>query len=133
DSGANGEEIKVARELKKIMAAPDLRVAITCVRVPVFRAHTIALNVEFENPVTPDEAREILRAAPGLKIVDDRAANRFPMPRDAAGQNDVLVGRLRTDLSDPTGRSIAMLVAGDQLLKGAALNAVQIAELLMTR
>ncbi len=132
ESGANGEEIKVARELKKIMGAPDLRIGITCVRVPVFRAHTIAMTVEFENPIAPDEARAILSAAPGLRIVDDRAANHFPMPRDAAGKDEVLVGRLRPDQSDPTGRSLAMLVAGDQLLKGAALNAVQIAELLMT-
>jgi aspartate-semialdehyde dehydrogenase len=131
ESGANGEEIKVARELKKIMGAPDLRIGITCVRVPVFRAHTIAMTVEFENPITPDAAREILRAAPGVVIIDDRAANRFPMPRDAAGRDEVLVGRLRPDLSDPTGRSLSLIVAGDQLLKGAALNAVQIAELLM--
>jgi aspartate-semialdehyde dehydrogenase len=131
ESGANGEEIKVARELRKMMGAPDLRIGITCVRVPVFRAHTIAMTVEFENPITPDAAREILKSAPGLRIVDDRAANRFPMPRDAAGQDDVLVGRLRPDLSDPTGRSLSLIAAGDQLLKGAALNAVQIAELLM--
>ena len=133
ESGANGEEIKVARELKKMMGLPDLRVGITCVRVPVFRAHTIAMTVEFEHKIAPDEAREILAAAPGVKIVDDRAANRFPMPRDATGIDDVLVGRLRADASDPTGRSLALLVAGDQLLKGAALNAVQIAELLLTR
>jgi aspartate-semialdehyde dehydrogenase len=131
ESGANGEEIKVARELKKMMGAPDLRIGITCVRVPVFRAHTIAMTVEFESPTTPDAAREILSAAPGLRIVDDRAANRFPMPRDAAGRDEVLVGRLRQDASDPTGRSLSLIVAGDQLLKGAALNAVQIAELLM--
>jgi aspartate-semialdehyde dehydrogenase len=131
ESGENGEEIKVARELRKIMAAPELRIAITCVRVPVLRAHTIALNVEFERPLSPDAAREILGAAPGVDIVDDRAANRFPMPRDASGRDNVLVGRFRRDESDPTGRSLALLVAGDQLLKGAALNAVQIAELLL--
>ena len=131
ETGANGEEIKVARELRKIMNTPDLRIAITCVRVPVLRAHTIALNVEFERPLSPDAAREILAAAPGITIVDDRARNLFPMPRDASGRDNVLVGRLREDPSDPTGRSLLLLVAGDQLLKGAALNAVQIAELLM--
>lgn len=131
DTGANGEEIKVARELRKIMNAPDLRIAITCVRVPVLRAHTIALNVEFERTLSPDAAREILAAAPGIDIVDDRARNRFPMPRDASGRDNVLVGRLREDPSGPAGRSLSLLVAGDQLLKGAALNAVQIAELLM--
>ena len=131
DSGENQEEMKVARELPKIMNAPELRVGITCVRVPVLRAHTIAMTVEFERPVSPDAAREILAHAPGLDIVDDHAANRFPMPRDASGRDNVLVGRLREDKSDPTGRSLSMLVAGDQLLKGAALNAVQIAELLM--
>jgi aspartate-semialdehyde dehydrogenase len=133
ESGANGEEIKVARELKKMMAAPDLRIGITCVRVPVFRAHTIAMTVEFDRPMSPDAAREILKAAPGVKVIDDRAKNYFPMPREASGNDDILVGRLRADQSDPTGRSVAMLVAGDQLLKGAALNAVQIAELLLKR
>ncbi|MBL8779567.1 MAG: aspartate-semialdehyde dehydrogenase [Alphaproteobacteria bacterium] len=133
ESGANGEEIKVARELRKIMNAPDLRIAITCVRVPVLRAHTIALTVEFDRALSVEAAREILSTAPGVKIIDDRAKNYFPMPRDASGQDDVLVGRLRPDPSDPTGRSLMMLVAGDQLLKGAALNAVQIAELLMKR
>ena len=130
-SGFNGEEIKVMREMRKIMRMPDLRVAITCVRVPVFRAHTIAMTVEFEKPMSPDAAREVLSGAPGLRVVDDRLANRFPMPRDAAGQDEVLAGRFRVDPSDPSGRSLMLLVAGDQLLKGAALNAVQIAELLL--
>ena len=130
-TGENGEENKVGRELRKIMEVPDLRIGITCVRVPVLRAHTIAMTVEFDRPMTPDAAREILAAAPGIRIVDDRARNHFPMPREATGQGDVLVGRLREDASDPSGRSIAMLVAGDQLLKGAALNAVQIAERLL--
>lgn len=132
-TGLNEEEMKVGRELRKIMSAPDLRVGITCMRVPVLRAHTMALTVEFENPLTPERARDILTGAPGLKIVDDRAANRFPMPRDATGIDDVLVGRLRVDPSDPSGRSLSLLVAGDQLLKGAALNAVQIAEFLLKR
>lgn len=131
ESGYNGEEIKVARELKKIMGLPDLRIGITCVRVPVMRAHTISMSVEFERPMSHNAAREILSGAPGIKIVDDRARNYFPMPRDATGKNEVLAGRFRPDLSDPSGRSLMMLVAGDQLLKGAALNAVQIAELLL--
>jgi aspartate-semialdehyde dehydrogenase len=133
DSGQNGEEIKVVREMRKIMNAPDLRIGITCVRVPVLRAHTIALTVEFDRALSVEAAREILSTAPGVKVIDDRAKNYFPMPRDASGKDEVLVGRLRPDPSDPTGRSLMMLVAGDQLLKGAALNAVQIAELLMKK
>jgi aspartate-semialdehyde dehydrogenase len=131
ETGDNGEETKVVRELRKILAAPELRINITCVRVPVLRAHTIAMTVEFDQPITPAAARELLAAAPGIRIVDDRATNHFPMPREATGQGEILVGRLREDASDPSGRSLALLVAGDQLLKGAALNAVQIAELLM--
>ncbi len=131
ESGQNGEEIKVARELRKIMGEPDLRIGVTCVRVPVLRAHTISMTVEFERPLSVGAAREILGAARGVRIVDDRVKNYFPMPRDASGNDEVLVGRLREDPSDPSGRSLAMLVAGDQLLKGAALNAVQIAEHLL--
>jgi aspartate-semialdehyde dehydrogenase len=130
-SGYNEEETKVMRELRKIMDEPELRVGITCVRVPVLRAHSMALTVEFERPVTPDEARAALTEAPGVRIVDDVAGNHFPMPNEASGQDDVLVGRIRVDASDPSGRSLALFVAGDQLLKGAALNAVQIAEKLI--
>ena len=130
-TGENEEETKVARETRKILDAPDLRIGITCVRVPVLRAHTIALMLEFDRPTSPDQAREIMAAAAGVRVVDDRAHNHFPMPQEASGQGDVLVGRIRQDASDPSGRSIAMLVAGDQLLKGAALNAVQIAERLL--
>ena len=128
-TGYNDEETKVILELRKIFAAPDLRVSATCVRVPVLRAHSIALNVTFDRPMTPAAAREILAAAPGLKLVDDAVANHFPMPNEATGQDPVLVGRIREDLSDGSGRSLALFVAGDQLLKGAALNAVQIAEM----
>jgi aspartate-semialdehyde dehydrogenase len=127
----NDEETKLGRETRKIFAAPDLAIAATCIRVPVLRAHSIALNLTFERPFAPEEARALLAAAPGVRLVDDPAANRFPTPREASGQDDILVGRIRTDLSDPTGRSLALFVAGDQLLKGAALNAVQIAELLL--
>jgi aspartate-semialdehyde dehydrogenase len=129
----NEEETKVMQEIRKIFALPQLRVAATCVRVPVLRAHSIALNVEFERPMTAVQARELLATAPGVKVVDDAARNYFPMPIDASGQDDVLAGRIRTDLSDPSGRSLALFVCGDQLLKGAALNAVQIAEALMAR
>ncbi len=128
--GYNLEERKTWRETRKIFHCEDLRVTATCVRVPVMRAHTEAINMEFTNPITEDEVRQILAAAPGVKIVDDREKNYFPMPIDASGQDDILVGRIRSDVSQPDGRGIDMLVSGDQLRKGAALNAVQIAELL---
>jgi len=129
-TGYNDEETKVIKETKKIFEDDQIRVGVTCVRVPVLRAHSEAITFECENPITEDEVRAILSKAPGVKIVDDRANNYFPMPIDASGQGDVLVGRIRQDVSDPSGRSIAIFVAADQLLKGAALNAVQIAELL---
>jgi aspartate-semialdehyde dehydrogenase len=127
-SGANEEETKVARELRKIMRAPELRIGITCVRVPVLRAHAVALSVEFERAVSAEVARALLAQAPGVRVIDDVGANHFPMPVEASGQGDVLVGRIRADVSDPSGHSLALFVAGDQLLKGAALNTVQIAE-----
>ncbi|ODT62889.1 aspartate-semialdehyde dehydrogenase [Phenylobacterium sp.] len=127
-SGYNGEELKAMEEIRKIMSAPDLRLSLTCVRVPVLRAHSMALTVEFENPITPAQAEEWLAAAPGVRLVNDALRNHFPMPNEASGGDDVLVGRIRTDLSDPTGRTLSLFVVGDQLLKGAALNAVQIAE-----
>jgi aspartate-semialdehyde dehydrogenase len=129
-TGYNGEESKVMAETKKIFGDPDIRVSVTCVRVPVLRAHSVSLTFECGKPISPDEVRAILSDAPGVKIVDDRARNYFPMPKDASGQDDILVGRIRPDLSDPSGHSISWFAAGDQLLKGAALNAVQIAELL---
>jgi aspartate-semialdehyde dehydrogenase len=129
-NGYNEEELKMVKETRKIFGDASIRISSTCIRVPVLRAHAIALDVEFERPITPDEVRHILDKAPGVRVVDDPAANYFPMPKDASGQNDILAGRIRTDISDPSGRSIALFVAGDQLLKGAALNAVQIAELL---
>jgi aspartate-semialdehyde dehydrogenase len=131
ETGANQEETKVVRELRKIMQAPNLPIGITCIRVPVLRAHSIALTVELARPVLPADARRILADAPGIRIVDDPEHNHFPMPVEATGQGNVLVGRIRRDGSDPSGRSLAMFVAGDQLLKGAALNAVQIAEMLV--
>ncbi len=133
DSGYNGEELKVVAELRRLLDRPDLPIGVTCVRVPVLRAHAIALTVTFDEPVDPAEVRRQLAAAPGLRLADDRPGNRFPMPSEATGQDDVLVGRVRSDLGDPSGCSIALFVAGDQLLKGAALNAVQIAERLLDR
>jgi aspartate-semialdehyde dehydrogenase len=129
ETGYNGEESKVIAETKKIFEDPDIAVGVTCVRVPVLRAHTEAITIECYEPITEADVRKILSFAPGVKIVDDREKNYFPMPIDASEQDDVLVGRIRKDTSDPTGHSVAMLVAADQLLKGAALNAVQIAEL----
>lgn len=132
-TGYNDEETKVIQETRKIFEDQRIAVGVTCVRVPVLRAHCEAITFECEHPITEAEVRELLSAAPGVKIVDDRARNYFPMPIDASGQDDVLVGRIRKDLSDPTGHSIAIFVAADQLLKGAALNAIQIAELLPQR
>jgi len=129
--GYNEEEVKVMRETHKIFGDSSIRISATCVRVPVLRAHSIAINFECERPITPEQVRDIMHTAPGVKVVDDVERNYFPMPKDASGQDPILVGRIRKDLSDPSGHSIAMFVAGDQLLKGAALNAVQIAELLL--
>ncbi len=128
DDGYNEEERKLTLESRKILGAPDLAISATCVRVPVFRAHSEAIHAEFERPVSEEEARAVLAAAPGVRLVDDRASNTFPMPLTASGQDDTLVGRVRADMSLPGG--IALFVAGDQIRKGAALNAVQIAELL---
>ena len=129
-NGYNEEELKMVKETRKIFGDASIRISSTCIRVPVLRAHAIALDVEFERPITPDEVRRILAKAPGVRVVDDPEANYFPMPKDASGQGDILAGRIRADISDSSGRSVALFVAGDQLLKGAALNAVQIAELL---
>lgn len=130
-TGYNDEETKVISETKKIFGDPDICVSATCVRVPVLRAHSVALTFECERPITAQEVRELLKTAPGVKLVDDWENNYFPMPKDASGQDDILVGRIRQDLSDPSGRSVTLFSAGDQLLKGAALNAVQIAERLV--
>ena len=132
-TGYNEEELKMVNETRKIFGDPDIRVSATCVRVPVLRAHSEALTFECEKPITVDEVRRLLASAPGVKIVDDTDKNYFPMPRDASGQDDILVGRIRQDISDPSGKSISVFVAGDQLLKGAALNAVQIAEIVIER
>jgi aspartate-semialdehyde dehydrogenase len=127
----NEEETKVINETRKIFGDPAIAIGITCVRIPVLRAHCMSVTFECEKPITPEEVRAIIAKAPGVRVVDDRERNYFPMPVDASGKDDILVGRIRRDLSDSTGRSISIFSAGDQLLKGAALNAVQIAERLL--
>ena len=129
-TGYNDEESKVIKETKKIFEDDAIAVSATCIRVPVLRAHSVSMTFECERPITPEDVKELLAKAQGVKLVDDWTNNYFPMPVDASGQGDVLAGRIRKDLSDPSGKSISMFVAADQLLKGAALNAVQIAELL---
>ncbi len=124
------EELKMVYESRKMLHYPELRVSCTCVRVPILRAHSESLNMEFEDDVTPADVREILKNAPGVKLVDDIANKRYPMPVEASGQGDVLVGRIRQDISRGDKKGIDMFICGDQVLKGAALNAVQIAELL---
>jgi aspartate-semialdehyde dehydrogenase len=126
DNGYNDEENKVIAETRKMFHAPDLPIQPTCIRVPVLRAHAEAITLELEAPMSPEEAKALLSRAPGIKIVDDPKANHFPMPLEASGDLDVHVGRIRRDLSNPNG--LVLFVAGDQLLKGAAWNAVQIAE-----
>lgn len=127
DDGYNEEESKVIEETRKILGRPDLRINVTCVRVPVLRAHTETVTIEFDGQApSVDSVREVLSKAPGVRLVDDRASNHFPTPLEASGQGDVLVGRIRQDLSNPN--AISLMLSGDQLLKGAALNAVQIAE-----
>jgi aspartate-semialdehyde dehydrogenase len=127
----NEEELKMVKETRKIWSEPDLRVTATCIRVPVLRAHGIALTVECRDPVTPARLRALIGTASGVRLVDDPERNYFPMPVDASGHDEILVGRIRQDISDPTGHTLSLFVVGDQLLKGAALNAVQIAELLV--
>lgn len=131
DSGYNGEEEKASAEVRKIMGRPDLPIGMTCIRVPILRAHAVSASVTFADAVGVEEAREALRHAAGVRLVDDRGRNYFPMPHDASHEDDVLVGRLRVDQSDPSGRTLALFLSGDQLLKGAALNAVQIAEAML--
>ena len=130
-TGHNEEETKVINETRKIFGDPNIAIGITCVRIPVLRAHCVSVTFECEKPITPEEVRAIIAKAPGCRVVDDQERNYFPMPVDASGKDEILVGRIRRDLSDSTGRSISIFSAGDQLLKGAALNAVQIAERLL--
>lgn len=131
EQGYCEEEMKMVNETRKIFDAPSLRITATCIRVPVLRAHSEALNLEFDAPFSAVEAREILSQAPGVKVVEDWQANYFPMPIEASGRDEVLVGRIRQDLSHPCG--LELWLSGDQIRKGAALNALQIAELLVGR
>ncbi len=128
--GYNVEERKMIDETRKIFDASDLAITATCVRVPVLRAHSEAINLTFEQPMHPDEVRRILAMAPGIELVDDCEQGRFPMPIEASGRDACLVGRIRQDLSQPDGRGIDLFACGDQLRKGAALNALQILEIL---
>jgi aspartate-semialdehyde dehydrogenase len=128
ENGYTKEEAKMQDETRKIMHLPELRVSATCVRVPIYRAHSVAVSAEFERPIAVEQAREVLAKAPGLELVDEPQSNRYPMPLGVAGKDNCQVGRVRLDCAFENG--LSFWVSGDQLLKGAALNAVQIAELL---
>ena len=125
------EEMKMVNETRKILGAPELPLTATCVRVPVLRAHSEAVNIEFEKPFPVKEAYEILELAQGVEILEDFEKNRFPMPQDVTGRDPISVGRIRVDISNPN--ALELWLCGDQIRKGAALNAVQIAELLLPR
>ena len=131
EQGYCEEEMKMINETRKIFNAPQLKISPTCVRVPVLRAHSEAINLEFAQPMPVETARNVLSNSPGVRLVEDWQANYFPMPIDASGRDEVLVGRIRQDLSHPCG--LELWLCGDQIRKGAALNAVQIAELLVAR
>ncbi len=132
-NGYNQEEMKMVNETHKMWHDPGVRITATCVRVPVMRAHAESINLEFNRPLSEAEARAILAEAPGVSLIDDRDRNTFPMPLHASGKDDVFVGRIRQDVSQPDGAGIDLFVCGDQVRKGAALNAVQIAELLVSQ
>jgi aspartate-semialdehyde dehydrogenase len=127
DGDETTEESKFRNESRKILGIPDLAVSVTCVRVPVYTGHSLALNLTFSSPITPEEALALLGDAAGVQVVD------VPTPLLSAGRDACLVGRVRADRSDPTGCGLAMFVSGDNLRKGAALNAVQVAEALLER
>lgn len=131
ENGYNEEENKMVNETRKIFGDPRIMISATCIRVPVPRAHSESINLEFERPITVEEVRRILSKAPGVRIVDDPKTSHFPMPIEAANQDLVLVGRIRQDMSREDGRGIDLFVSGDQIRKGAATNAVQIAERLL--
>lgn len=156
DTGYNEEEMKLVKETKKIWGETDVAITATCIRVPVMRAHAESINLEFAQDMSEEQAREVcvwgeqrrcqlrcrqkqqappcfqvLSAAPGVQVIDDRAANRFPTPLDASTKDDVFVGRIRRDISRSDSKGLDLFVCGDQIKKGAALNAVQIAELLL--
>lgn len=128
DRGYCQEEMKMVKETRKIFAEPEMKITATCVRVPVLRAHSETINLEFDAPFDRDRAREILSSAPGVKLVENWQTNYFPMPIETTNRDEVFVGRIRQDISNPNG--LELWLSGDQIRKGAALNAVQIAELL---
>ncbi|EXB32318.1 Aspartate-semialdehyde dehydrogenase [Morus notabilis] len=130
-NGYNEEEMKLVKETRKIWNNNDVKVTATCIRVPVMRAHAESVNLQFENPLDEDTARDILRNAPGVVVIDDRASNNFPTPLEVSNKDDVAVGRIRRDVSQDGKYGLDIFVCGDQIRKGAALNAVQIAEMLL--
>ena len=130
-NGYNEEEMKMVKETRKIFDCPEIAITCTCVRVPVMRCHCESINLEFKDSITPDQVRQLLEHAPGVSLIDDRANNRFPMPLDGTDKDDVYVGRIRQDESVSDNKAINIWVCGDQIRKGAALNAVQIAEKLL--
>ena len=129
EDGYTSEEMKLHYEGRKIMHLPEMNVSCTCVRVPVMRSHSISVKLHFDKPVSVEEAREVLAKAPGVKLVDDLGNKRYPMPLETSGQDIVYVGRIRPDITDPNG--LCLRCCGDQVRKGAATNAIQIAELLV--
>jgi aspartate-semialdehyde dehydrogenase len=129
ENGYTKEEWKMVEETRKIMHAPEIAVSATCVRVPVMVGHSEAVQIEFAHPMSPEEAKQILSRAPGVRLMDEPAGRRYPYPLMVAGQDDVYVGRIRKDISHPNG--LVLWIVGDNLRKGAALNAVQIAERLV--
>ncbi|KNA14203.1 hypothetical protein SOVF_109710 [Spinacia oleracea] len=130
-NGYNEEEMKLVKETRKIWNDITVRVTATCIRVPVMRAHAESVNLQFETPLDEDTAREILENAPGVVVIDDRPSNQFPTPLEVSNKDDVAVGRIRRDVSQDGDSGLEIFVCGDQIRKGAALNAVQIAEMLL--
>ena len=131
ENGYTREEMKMVNETRKILHDPDIMVSATCVRVPVSISHSEAMHIEFDRPISPEKVRELINNSPGMKVMDDPNSDIYPMPINATGIDDVLVGRIRTDVSNPNG--IALWAVCDNLRKGAALNAIQIAEEMMKR
>ena len=131
DTGYTFEEQKMRQESQKILHAPEIQISATCVRVPVYISHSASVHIEFTRPMPVDEARELLRAMPGVTVLDNPEAGEYPMPWDVAGEDDVFVGRIRQDLSHPNG--LVLWIVSDNLRKGAALNSLQIAEELVSR
>nr|AHA84262.1 aspartate-semialdehyde dehydrogenase [Phaseolus vulgaris] len=130
-NGYNEEEMKMVKETRKIWNDKDVKVTATCIRVPVMRAHAESVNLQFENPLDEDTARDILKNAPGVVVIDDRESNSFPTPLEVSNKDDVAVGRIRQDLSQDGNQGLDIFICGDQIRKGAALNAIQIAEMLL--